>query len=77
MESRVDANDMKKKAECRLENWRVARTSRGTILIGQVMDHPNLADGTKVTTNPLESLDESARIAETLNNIYHLGKRGR
>lgn len=75
-ESKVDPKLMTAKQECRLENWRIARLKGKQILFGDVFGHPSLRDGTRVTTNNLLSFEEYGSRAETLNTVYHLGKKG-
>jgi len=63
------------KHELKLENWRLAVTRDGKFLIGECYGHPIIKDGSKVTTNPISSINEKDGVAETRTTIYRLGKR--
>lgn len=68
---------MASKQKVRLENWRAAELSNGTVLIGEIYGHPVIKDGTKITTNPLsiKALYMEYPWAETNSVHYELGKR--
>ncbi len=65
------------KQECRLENWRVAELSTGTVLLGEVYGHSVIKDGTRVTTGAVDdrALNSPKPWAETQNTVYQLGRR--
>lgn len=67
---------MTSKPSAHIENWRVAVVAGRPVLVGKVIKHPRLDKFTTDVqmTSPLVSINFTAKIAETVNTRYTLGR---
>jgi hypothetical protein len=71
-------NPLHLRRAARLENWSTAVRRRGKefalAAVGDVYQHPEIADGTNISTPAVMWFDRKARFIRTHNRLYVLGE---